>query len=81
MLFYLQGSHSRAESGLHNYWQKVKKWLTFSGPLTEPVKEEPGKKKIKCPEIPILKDYNSDHDSDQVRNSGPSFRRDHFRRK
>jgi hypothetical protein len=31
-----------------------------SGPLKEPEKEEPGKVKIKCPEIPILKDYNSD---------------------
>jgi hypothetical protein len=35
-------------------------WLTFSGPLKEPEKEEQGKVKIKCPEIPILKDYNSD---------------------
>ncbi len=28
--------------------------------MKEPEKEEPGKVKIKCPEIPILKNYDSD---------------------
>ncbi len=32
---YSEGSHSRAESGLHSCWLKVKKWLTFSGPVKE----------------------------------------------
>jgi hypothetical protein len=48
----------------------VKKWLTFNGPIKEPEKEEPGKVKIKCPEIPVLKDYNSDP------GKGPCFRKE-----
>jgi hypothetical protein len=55
-----EGSHSRELSGLHSCWERVKSWLTFSGPLSKPVPDEPSKVKIKCLEIEVLDSYEKD---------------------